>query len=486
MSPNNIGFKLLSRDELYAIHGATLKVLNSCGVKVLSALAQQVYEGKGCRVDRNTNIVQIPSHIVEDAIDTAPGSILLAGKEPEYDYLCGSGISFSNFGEGVEIIDLFTKERRETTKKDVGDVARMCDAMDQINIHVKAVGANDVPLEVRTLHMYEAVLTNTFKHCLIGGGDVYNIKKGMEMASACVGGFNKLIERPIYTASFCVNSPLTLNPDITDSIIELAESKIPVMINTMPMSGATSPITLAGSLVSLNAEVLSGIILTQLVQKGTPVIYGSTGTVMDLRYATAALGSPEAGLLAAAAAKMARYYNLPSFIVGGFVNSEFPDAQAAHEKTLTCILPSLAGADIIFGMGSLNAGMTFDYAQLVMDNEFVRMVKKVIGGIKVTDEKLAVEVIKQVGAAGEFISHGQTLQLFKTEMSQSKLINRASREDYLAGKGKDLTERAYEEAVSIYKAHKPDPLPDEILSEIRSIVDEAEDYFGLEGRRKNE
>ncbi len=157
-----------------------------------------------------------------------------------------------------------------------------------------------------------------------------------------------------------------------------------------------------------------------------------------------------------------------------------PDAQAAHEATLTGILPALAGANIIYGLGLLDIGLTFDYAQLLVDNEFARMIKKIVAGIQVTEETLAVDVIKQVGAAGEFLSHDHTYRLFKTEMTRSTLIHRKPRDEYLAGNGKDLTEKAYEEAKRIYKTHKPDPLPDEVLSEIRSIVNEAEAHFGLE------
>lgn len=147
---------------------------------------------------------------------------------------------------------------------------------------------------------------------------------------------------------------------------------------------------------------------------------------------------------------------------------------------MTGILPALAGANIIYGLGLLDIGLTFDYAQLVMDNEFAKMMKKAVEGIPVTEDTLAVDVIKQVGAAGEFLSHDHTYRLFKTEMSQSNLIHRKLRDEYLAGKGKDLTERAYEEAKHIYHTHKPDPLSEKVLSEIRSIVNKAEAHFGLE------
>lgn len=311
-----VEIKLFTDDEMEAIHSATMDVLNTEGVKVISKAAQQIYADGRCIIDQSTDKVRLPSYVVEDAIRSTPSVFLQAGKNHENDFLCGSSVSFTNFGEGIEIIDLFSREHRATTKRDVADTTRMCDAMDQINIHVKAVGANDVPVEVRTLHMYEAVLTNTSKHCLIGGGDVYNIKKGMEIAGACAGGIDKLNERPIYTASFCTNSPLTLNPDVTDSVIELARHGVPIMINSMPMSGATAPITLAGTLVMHNAEVLAGITLAQLVNKGQPVIYGSSALSYDFIRNCSPVGTPEAALLNSGVARMANYYSIPSFVGG--------------------------------------------------------------------------------------------------------------------------------------------------------------------------
>lgn len=312
-----IGLNLFTDQERDIIHAATMDVMYSEGIKVISKKAQEIYADGGCIVDSKLNRVRFPAHVVEDAIKSAPAVFLQAGRNAKNDFMCGSGVSFTNFGEGIEIIDLFTGERRGTTKEDVADTARMCDAMDQINIHVKAVGANEAPVEVRTLYMYEAVFTSTSKHCLIGGGDVYNIRKGMEIAAACVGGMDNLRQRPIYTASFCTNSPLTLNPDLTDPVIELAREGIPIMINSMPMTGATSPITSAGTLVIHGAEVLAGITLAQLVRKEHTVIYGSSILNYDFMYNCSPVGTPEAALLNAGVARMANYYSVPSFVGGG-------------------------------------------------------------------------------------------------------------------------------------------------------------------------
>jgi trimethylamine--corrinoid protein Co-methyltransferase len=227
-------------------------------------------------------------------------------------------------------------------------------------------------------------------------------------------------------------------------------------------------------LVIQNAEILGGIVLSQLTRKGAPVIYGSTTTIMDLKITTSPMGCPEIGMVSAAAAKLAQSYEIPSWVAGGWGDSKLCDAQAGHEKTLTALLPALAGANIIYGSGSLEMGTTLDWAQLVMDNEFAGMIKHMVRGIPVTDETLAVDVIHEVGPLGDFISHEHTRMHMKTMQSQPKLIDRRRREFWQQRGATDLAQRARDEAKYILKTHKPDPLPPEVISTLRSIVEAAE------------
>jgi trimethylamine--corrinoid protein Co-methyltransferase len=313
-----MGLQMFSDDELYAIHCATLDVLQDTGVRVMSKEAQDIYDGGGAIVERETSMVRFPPYLVEDAIRSAPSSILLAGRKPENDYLItNKSVTFTNFGEGIKVVDPFTGEKHDSTKKDVEDATRMCDAMDWVGVHERAVGADDVPPEVQPIHNAEAIFNNTTKHCIIGACSGYNVKKTVEMAAAISGGMENLRRRPIYTPVCCPNSPLALNPDTSEVIIEAARAGVPINVLSMALAGGTSPVTLAGTLVTHNAEVLAGLVLSQLVRKGNPFIYGSSTTMMDMRYTTAAVGAPELGLLNAGVAKLAQYYLLPSWVAGG-------------------------------------------------------------------------------------------------------------------------------------------------------------------------
>jgi trimethylamine---corrinoid protein Co-methyltransferase len=318
-SIEGMSLNLFSDDELFEIHCATLQVLNETGVRVLAKDAQDLFDGGGCRVDKKTNIVKIPPHVVEDAIQSAPSTFVVGGIDPEEDFMlrAGSTISFTNFGEGVEIIDLETRKRRQTTKQDVVDVTRMCTAMDQVSFLERPVGANDVPGAVQVIHNAEAIFNNTTKHSFIGSGNDYNCRKILELAYTVAGSKEEFMEKPIYSATICPNSPLLLNPDVTGVIIEAARGGAPCLFVDMCMSGATAPVTMAGAMVMQNSELLASIVLAQLARKGNPVIYGTSSLGFDLRHTTSPVGSPQLALFSAATAKLAQYYLLPSWAAGG-------------------------------------------------------------------------------------------------------------------------------------------------------------------------
>lgn len=315
---DGFGLNALTEDELYAIHCAILEVLQYTGLKVDSEEAQDIFDGGGCYVDRKENIVKIPPNIVEDAIRSAPSTFLLAGRNPKNDIVVGGKSSaFFNFGEAINLYDPFTLEHRKTTKKDVGNAALICDAVEEMDICNRAMGADEYPGPVQSLHNADAIFSNTSKHCFIGPNSGYNYKKIIEMAAAIQGGMDKLRERPLYSATVCPTSPLQLVPEMSDVVIEAARAVQPVNIVSMAMAGASSPVTLAGTLVTQGAEVLGGIVLNQLTHKGAPVTFGAVSTIMDMRFTTAPVGAPELGMLSGAMAKLAQYYMIPSFGAGG-------------------------------------------------------------------------------------------------------------------------------------------------------------------------
>jgi trimethylamine--corrinoid protein Co-methyltransferase len=318
--PGSQGLSLnsLTDDALNDIHQATLEVLENTGLFIETDEALEVFEGAGAEVDRQEKIVKIPAQLVEDAIGSAPSKILLAGRNPKHDKVLEAGrVHFTNFSEGIQVVDPFNGERRTPVKADLANAAKLVDYLDDIDVCEKAVGSGDVPPEVLPLHNAEAMLTNTTKHCCVGPGSGYLLKKLVQMAGAISGGIKKFQERPILSFTTCPVSPLKLINECCEIIMEAAKTGSIINILSMALAGGTSPVTLAGTLVTHNAEVLGGITLNQLVQKGAPVIYGSSTTAMDLKIGTASVGTPECAIISGAVARLARYYALPSYVAGG-------------------------------------------------------------------------------------------------------------------------------------------------------------------------
>lgn len=314
------GFSLhvFTDDELHEIHLATLEVLQKTGVFVESEEARKVLKEGGATVDPETRTVRFPPYLVEEAIRSAPSKFLAAGRVPESDVVLESNrVGFTNFGEGIMIVDPYSGEYRETRKQDLADAAVLIDYLDNIDVYERSMLSHDVPPETSPLHNAEASLVNTTKHHFLCPGNGFLAQRVVDMLAEIVGGRQALRERPLLTFLTCPVSPLKLVQDCCEIIMEGAKAGIAVNILSMAMAGGSAPVNLAGTLVTHNAEVLSGIVLSQLVSKGAPVVYGSSTCGLDLLYTTASVGSPELAMISAAVASMARYYLLPSFVAGG-------------------------------------------------------------------------------------------------------------------------------------------------------------------------
>ncbi len=307
----------LSEAAIDRIHEATLEVLRFTGIRVYSDDALEIYHGGGCTVDKATATVYFPAHVVEDCIRSAPSSFVLAARDPEQDFLMGGKrVGFCNFSCGVQVVDLQSGLTRDSTRKDTEDVARLVDYLDQYDILDCPVVPRDVNQAVFPLHNFEAMITNTAKHCSTAPFNYRLAELIIEMASAVAGGKENLRRRPIISADVCPQSPLSLAGETCETIISYARHEIPVNVLSMALAGGTAPVTLAGTLVTHNAEVLAGICLSQLTKRGAPNIYGSSTTMMEMRRGTATVGCPEMAMIGACVAAMARRYRLPSFLAG--------------------------------------------------------------------------------------------------------------------------------------------------------------------------
>ncbi len=311
------GYCILGNEDLDAIHEATLDLMEDFGLQIHGDEALEIYSAAGCNVDRKTDRVRFPRNLVNDSIESCPEEFTLCGRDPKNDTLVGGKhVAFKNFGTGVLMMDPYTGEVRDSTKEDLGNVARFCDALDGIDVFSIAVAAGDVDQRVKTLHEAEVVfnnLTKNFAHDLEG---VKNTQRFIDMAAAIQGGYDKLRERPIITMGACPNSPLEINENETSIIALSARHGLPIDILSMGLCGGTTPATLAGTLVTTNAEILGGIVLSQIINKGNPILYGSSTTIMDMKSATSPVGAPEHAMFGSAVGQIGHYYGIPTNVGG--------------------------------------------------------------------------------------------------------------------------------------------------------------------------
>jgi len=452
----------------------------------MSERALEVFHGGGASVERigDYGIVKLPSYLIEDCIHWAPRSIVYDARNPNDDYVADPNrVGFTTFGGCINVIDPVTRQLRQATKKDCGEIARVCDYLEEICVATRAVNSTDMPGGTLSVHNLEAILSNTGKHIFLGADSARALQVMAELAAACVGGKEAFERRPIFTVSVCPMSPLTLPPNTCEVIMEAANSGVGILALPMALSGGTSTTTLAGTLVIHNAEVLSSMVLAQLVKKGLACTYGSTSTILDLRFGITAVGAPEYGMINASITKLAQYYRLPCYVGGGASDSKVPDIQAGYEFTLSAALSALAGANIIFGSGVLEQGLTMDYAKLIMDAEMIRMIQTATRGVTISDETLAFDIIHEVGPGGAYISHDHTFNSMKSQ-SRAELFDRRTRSNWMKKtRGEAMTERAYEAAAKVLEEHQPPPLPDGAAETLREIVDEFEREQGV--RKKN-
>ena len=317
LASGGASLNLFTDDELHQIHLATLEVLDKTGVFVELEEARDILRGGGARVNDETRIVKIPPYLVEECLASAPASFVMAGRRPQDDFVVeGNRVGFTPFGEGILVKDMESGKLREPTKKDVGQAALLSDFLEQVDVCNRALGAHDVPADVAPLHNAEAIFHNTTKHMMIGPFSGYNARQIIKMAAAIQGGEEALRERPLVSFHTCPVSPLRFPNDACEIIMESAKAGVMVNIISMAMAGASSSIHLAGTLVEHNAELCAAVVLSQLTQKGAAVMYGSSTTAMDLRFASASVGCPECAMINAGVAYLARHHGLPSFVAG--------------------------------------------------------------------------------------------------------------------------------------------------------------------------
>lgn len=468
--------KILSDKDIEKIHHSALNILWGTGVEVREDQAFEILKKAGCPTNGKT--VRIPDHLIKEAIQSAPKTFTLYGRDPNFEVRLEDRLVYYEPMIGrLNILDLETGLRRRTTLDDVAKLIQVADALEHYTLlHSGAIMPHieGVPDEVAHVCGYFTSVKNSSK---VIKGVVRGKEKSKDcirMAAVIAGGEEALKKRPNIFTTCNVISPLEYMVEQTEGLIEYAKVGLPVDIASEPQCGATSPVTMAGTLAQQTAEILGMVVISQLVNPGTPVLMGTVAAAMDLRNGMIALGGVEAALLNVAHAQMAQFYGIPSRGTGSNTESKILDMQAGYEKAITLSLPALAGINMIFYPGTMDHAMTVSLESLVIDHEICGMIGRILQGISVTEETIGLDLIGKVGPGGHFLNQKHTLRHLREEHFLPKLSDRDSYEIWTEkGKG-GIRERAKEQVRNILAEHIPLPIDSAVEKELLSIIKEVE------------
>jgi trimethylamine--corrinoid protein Co-methyltransferase len=467
-------YKPLSEDDIAQIHDTSMRVFEEVGFQVNSEKALAFFRDAGAEVDGR--IARLPRGTVMELVARAPSEVTLYGRHPEHHItLGGARVYAGTGGTALHVIDMQSGQRRRAILHDLKQIAKLVDGLDNIHFFLLPTYPNDVPVENVDVNRFFAGLDNTSKHIMGGVYTLDGIQNVVRMAEIIAGSAEKLRQEPIISTIILAISPLKIDRDYGDMIVAIAEAGIPIVVPAEPLCGATSPVTLAGNLVIQNVDSLTGVCLTQLVNPGTPVIYGSVASSTDLRDLKYITGAIEMGLLNAAGAQMAQYYQLPFYATAGMSDAKTIDAQCGYESALSSLLCALAGANFIHdAAGLLDFALSVSYEKYVVDNEIIGLVMRAVEGIMVDEDTLAFDLIKEVGPGGHFVSTKHTRKYMRTEHYQPTLSERDNLEEWQAKGRRDAYMRARERVEEILSApgyQLPHEVRHRILKEIPGIVE---------------
>jgi len=465
---------VLSADDVCTIDGKARSLLRTTGIDAGAEPFLEIFSGIGAKVGQRGRVT-FPERVIDDALDSVPNRVLLYGRGGALPLdLGGDKVYLGTGGAAVRILDLEDGRARDPTLDDLADLAWLVENLDNIDFFLRPVVARDIASEALDLCKFYTSLANTSKHVMGSVGSVNTARDVIELASLIAGGRDSLVERPIisFITSWLV-SPLTLDRQVSNVLVTIAEQGIPVALSTAPVAGSTAPATLAGLLVQVHAEELSGIVLSQAIKKGAPVLYGPVPAVADFRTMGYAGGAIESALLNVACVQLADWIDVPIYADAGLTDSKLSDVQAGYEKGMNILLLAMAGGDYVHhSAGMLESMLTVSYEQYVIDNDIIGMAIRALQGIEISDQTLATSVIEGVGPGGHYLTHPHTLAHIRTdEYFVPATVDRQGRAAWEKKGAVDGRERARQIAREILHRERKGFILEDVDREIRNRFD---------------
>lgn len=470
-------YRPLTETQIETIHQSALTVLEKTGLTYEPGMDDTLamLEKAGATIDRDRARIYLPRDMIREQTAKAPGKVVLFSRNQQYDLnLMENAVHLGTGGAAIKVLDLDTGKARPSTLKDLYQLGRLVDHLQNIHFFLRPCIPTDISENAYDVNVFYTCLKATAKHVMAGVNSVEDFRKVFELASMVAGGADRLQEKPFISiiTSFAI-SPLKLDTLSTLIMQEAARHNIPVALSCAPMAGSTSPVTLAGTLVQTHAEQLSGITIGQLTNPGAPLLYGGIPSMANLKTMGYVGGGVECGMMNGAIHQMAAYIGVPNYNSSGLSDSKLPDAQAGWEKAMTTLLGAMAGSNYMHhAAGMLESMLTVAYEQFVIDDEIIGMACRVLKGFEFDERHLALDVIDSVGPGGNYMTHDHTMDFMRKEYFYGNgVTDRKSRSKW----EKDGELNAYERARTIVKkilaAEEKSYIPEDIDREIREKFD---------------
>ena len=463
---------LLNEAQKTEIHRATLELLRRTGVQVRSPEVREILAEATCWVDGDR--VRIPPHLTEWAIRVAPSTVVLCDRDGDPAmYLEGNKSYYGTGSDTVFVLDAYTGERRRAVLGDIANVSRLVDALPNISFIMCMGIATDVNDTISDLYHFREMVSHTLKPVVYTAWNQQNLQDIVEMAEAVAGGAEALQRNPFCALYSEPIAPLVHAEESCEKLLYICDKGLPVVYTPGLITGASSPVTRAGAIVQANAELLSGLLICQLIRTGTPVVAGAGGMMtMDMSTTLASYGAPEFMLDWCALAEMGHYYNLPIFGFAGVSDAKLFDQQAGIEGAIWMLLNALAGGNLIHDVGYMESGLTGSFEMVVLTDELIALSDHLMKGIEVSDDTLLLDEIHQVGPGGHFMDTDATLSRFRGFWYPS-LLDRSRHETWLNAGGTTLGQRLNQRVMQILAEHQTPPLDPKVKEQITEILEGA-------------
>ena len=474
MTVNNRAFRpaltFLSSTDKKDIFKTALDILVEVGMEIQHDEALILLHGAGCSIEAD-KIVKIPETLVTEAIENAPVNVSIFDREGNPAMDIGGHRAY--FGTGSDLLYTLDPEKVErclSKLDDVGRAARVCDALANIDFIMSCAHPSDVSPQRAYLLSFKTMAENSTKPIVCTAENKNDLSEMWKIAKILREGQDKLRSRPYFIHYAEPISPLKHPFTSLDKLLFCAEKQIPVIYSPAPIAGTTAPMTIAGHVAQGLAESLCGLVIHQLQEKSAPFILGMGPAVLDMTTGECSYNAPEYYLAHMAMIEMSHYLDLPSWGYAGITDSQIPDGQATFEAGLLTFLSAFAGANLNHDVGYMDFGRTGSLVLVVITDEIIDQVRRMLKGIPVNDEMLALDVIRNVGHGGNFLTHEHTFKHCRSTQWRPILFNRKGYDEWEERGKLSLLERARGRLLEILETHRPIEISAEKMREIEDII----------------